>query len=165
MRQLFWSSANKFDMFILDIADTALHVGHVHFCHLGLSVLYTNLYTAEFRKQIEVYLRMDINRNIKIQKQEKMFGVIINQSSNAFIVIMAMLDTSVIYKHRQDGSSDMRIIEILRLMYEERKADECYCEIYKKIFLRRDVVLYCVSIDCKYLDFTKSFQYDIIYNE
>ena len=51
----------------------------------------------------------------KLQKKEKKENI--NQSLNACIVNMAILNTrSDIYIHRQDGST-MNIMEILRLMY------------------------------------------------
>ena len=46
---------------------------------------------------------------------------------------MVIINTKVaIYKHRQDGST-MRLIEILRTMYKEMKADEYDCKVNQKM--------------------------------
>ena len=61
-------------------------------------------YPDELLRQIGLRLRTHINRNIKISKEVKIFGMDINQSP------IALLDTKiVIYKYRQDDN-DMRLI-------------------------------------------------------
>ena len=53
--------------------------------------------------------------------------------SRPSIVNMAILNTKIdIYKHRQDGRN-IRLIEILRFMYKEMKADEYDYEVNQKM--------------------------------
>ena len=54
---------------------------------------------------------------------------------------MAILNTIVVYRYRQDGSN-MRLTETLRLMYNEMKAGQYGCEVTQKVINseKKDVI-------------------------
>ena len=64
----------------------------------------------------------EFDKSIEISDKEKILGYIDNKRDR-FIINMSILNTKIIiYKRRQD-CNQMNLIEVLRLLYKEMKAD------------------------------------------
>ena len=65
--------------------------------------------------------------------KERKHAVNINQSLNAFVVNMTILTTTIIIYKQIQGGNNMNTIEILRLLYREKKVDTYGCEMNKTL--------------------------------
>ena len=80
------------------------------------------LNTPDTTQHNELCLRANVNKSIKITDKEKILGFL-EEKRDRFIVNIAILNTKIIiYRMRQDFKQ-INLLEVLRLLYKEMKAD------------------------------------------
>ena len=90
------------------------------------------LTSAQLWRRGELWLRANVNKSIKISDKENILGYIDNEIDN-LIINMCILNTKIIiYKMRQD-CDQMKLIEVLRLLYKEMKDDDYGREVNPKL--------------------------------
>ena len=78
--------------------------------------------SAQLWRRVELWLRANVNKSIKITDKEKILGFL-EEKRDRFIVNIAILNTKIIiYRMRQDFKQ-INLLEVLRLLYKEMKAD------------------------------------------
>ena len=78
--------------------------------------------SAQLWRCVELWLRANVNKGIKISDKEKILGFL-EDKRDRFIVNISILNTKIIiYRMRQDFKQ-INLLEVLRLLYKEMKAD------------------------------------------
>ena len=87
--------------------------------------------TALLWREIEIWLRRNIDTHTKISNKEKIF-VYQEKNPDSFIINVIIMNTKIVVYKRRPDKGDLRIWEILRLAYYEMKNDQYECDLSNK---------------------------------
>ena len=90
--------------------------------------------TALLWREIEVWLRLNVDAHIKLSNKEKIFGYQ-EKNQNSYIINLIIMNTKIVIYKRRPDKGELKIFEILRLTYYEMKCDQYEYELANRIEL------------------------------
>ena len=88
-------------------------------------------FTALLWRDIELWLRGNVDTHIKILNKEKIFGYQ-DKDPDAYIINLLIISTKIVIYKRRTEKGELRNNEVLRFTYNDMIDDECECELSQK---------------------------------
>ena len=112
----------------MNIFDNNLCLYCLHEIDTTLHALIECPSTASLWREVEIWLRLNIDTHIKISNKEFFFGY---QETNpdSYIINLIIMNTKIVIYRRRPDKGELRIFEILRLTYLEMKCDQYECDL------------------------------------
>ena len=82
-------------------------------------------------RDIELWLRGNVDTHIKISNKEKIFGYQ-DKDPDAYMINLLIINTKIVIYKRRPEKGELRINEILRFTYDDMIDDEYECGLSQK---------------------------------